>query len=216
MRENTAARLRDIHNCLVTPPEMEFTENGYPVIQPTYEVPEQMEFTAFHHITKKKPKHRAWVHFWMYDWLFERIWSRPEETMKFLKPHPGVVSPDFSMFMDIPVLVSKWNKYRNQWLGAYWQINGITVIPNIGWMGEDSYEWCFEGLPEKAVVAISTLGCLQNKETREYFMKGYQAAIDALQPKLVLLYTSTKKQMELFEGETPVRQIPMYRAVRRE
>lgn len=50
-----------------------------------------------------------------------------------------------------------YNHYRKHWLGAYWQDNGITVIPTISWSDKESFGWCFDGELVGGTVAVSSV-----------------------------------------------------------
>lgn len=69
---------------------------------------------------------------------------------------------------------------------AYWQSQGVKVIPNIQWSDEASFEYCFDGIEEGGVVAISTSGCCKSKEVRHGFMQGYRRMLEVIKPTAVL------------------------------
>ena len=84
-----------------------------------------------------------------------------------------------------PVL---YNHYRKHWLGAYWQANGINVIPTISWSGKESFDWCFDGEPIGGCVAVSSVGTQINKDTARLFAVGYAEMLARLQPKMIFFY----------------------------
>ena len=92
------------------------------------------------------------------------------------------------MYVDFPKAVQIFNHYRKHWCAAYWQEQGLTVIPTISWGEKDSWDWCFDGEPEGSVVAVSNVGCMKNKEGRKLFLDGYNEMLTRLQPKEVLFY----------------------------
>lgn len=84
--------------------------------------------------------------------------------------------------------VQIWNHYRKHWLGAYWQGNGITVIPTISWSDESSFEWCFDGEPVGGAVAVSSVGTQLNKRAAELFRLGYDEMLRRLNPSTIYFY----------------------------
>lgn len=38
------------------------------------------------------------VHFFLYDYKFERVWKNPDQDIEKLKRYKAVLSPDFSMY----------------------------------------------------------------------------------------------------------------------
>ena len=99
-----------------------------------------------------------------------------------------VCTPDFSMYTDFPLALQINSHYRKHWLGAYWQSKGITVIPTICWSDERSFEWCFDGEPEKSTVVVSSVGTQLNERSKRLFLLGYQQMMSRLQPKIVMFH----------------------------
>ena len=150
-------------------------------------------------MTEKHPEDKI-CHFYLDDYQFERVWRNPDAYLNVLSRFKAVLSPDFSMYSDFPRAVSIFNHYRKQWCGAYWQENGINVIPTVGWTRPDSYEYCFDGMPKHSLVCISTVGMFFNKEHREKFMDGYYKALDVLQPSKILFYGKVYPEITVPEG----------------
>ena len=99
-----------------------------------------------------------------------------------------VMSPDFSTYTDFPKAIQIYNHYRKHWVGAYLQEAGIQVIPTISWSTPDSFEWCFDGEPEGATVAVSSVGCMNSKEKKALFLTGYKEMVRRLQPETIIFY----------------------------
>lgn len=167
---------------------------GIPEIKPVHEcdVNKWLGFNYVKTYETKKDKSTG-VHFFLYDYQFERVWNTPDKYLTYLSRYSCVLSPDFSIFADFPLAVRVYNHYRKHWLARYWQDRGITVIPSICWSDEASFEWCFDGEPKNSVVAISDVGCRKNKEVREGFRRGYDEMMRRLNPSKILLYTKVMK-----------------------
>ena len=180
-----------------------FNGDGYFECPPI--LPIDMDITdakliGFNYVHVEKEPRDKIIHFYLDDYQFDRVWNSPENYLDVLRKYKAVLSPDFSMYEDFPRAVSLFNHYRKQWCGAYWQEHGINVIPTVGWTREDSYEYCFEGLPRNALVCISTLGMFFDKEHRAKFMKGYEVALDVLKPKKILFYGKLFPEIYVPEG----------------
>lgn len=130
----------------------------------------------------------AGVHFFIDDYQFERLWRFPDRYLPLLQEYDYILTPDFSIYVDMPLTLKIYNIYRNRVLAHYWQQNGITVIPTLQWADYRSFDFCFTGIEPGGTVAVSTLGSLQNPKSRRYWVVGMQQAIDKLQPSTVLLY----------------------------
>lgn len=128
------------------------------------------------------------VHFFLDDYQFRAVWEYPERYAQVLGRFGAVLSPDFSTYADMPVILQLWNHYRKHWLGAFWQSRGLTVVPTISWSTPASWEWCFDGEPRGGAVAISTVGVERDRNAFDFFAAGYQEMITRLQPSQILVY----------------------------
>lgn len=78
-------------------------------------------------LTCKHPEN-AGVHFFLDDYQFERFWRQPQRYLDALAKFPLVLGPTFSMYLDFPEPMQRWNHYRNQFLAALLQSKGICCI----------------------------------------------------------------------------------------
>lgn len=127
------------------------------------------------------------LHFFLDDYRFERVWTRPTAVLERLESVGAALTPDFSLWRDTPLAVQLWQIYRSRWCGAWWQYNGITTIPTATWAGPDSYEFAFEGLPQGSVLAISPVG-VRDQESRDLFRSGLAELLRQTQPSRLLVY----------------------------
>ena len=112
------------------------------------------------HRETKENKNKV-VHFFEYDYRFKRVYEDPPGMVNRLKQYRAVLSPDFSLYQDMPRVLQKVSVFKNRWCGAYYQRLGIKVIPTISWSDEKSFEYCFKGVEEGSIVAVSTVGVLR-------------------------------------------------------
>ena len=162
-----------------------------PIIKPVNDINVD-NWIGFNYVksTTRNPENTG-VNFYLEDPQFERVWNSPNRYIEVLKSFKCVLSPDYSLYINFPKAIQIYNHYRKHWLGAYWQDNGLTVIPTIAWSDKSSFEWCFDGEPEGGIVSVSNVGCMNNKETRKNFMDGYNEMLTILQPKKVLFFAHT-------------------------
>lgn len=133
----------------------------------------------------------CWVMFYEHDVKFERLWNNPKRYLKKLKRFKGVISPDFSLYRNMPLVMQQWNTYRSRALAVWLQNNGIEVIPNIRFNDERTYDFCFDGIERFKTIAVGTHGCIKNKIDKEYFKKGLAELVKRLSPKTIIVYGAT-------------------------
>lgn len=159
---------------------------GIPRIDP--ETPEVDDFIGFNFAKTCKDPESKGIHFFVDDYQFTRLWTVPDNYLDMLRRFKAVCTPDFSTYTDFPAAIQIYNHYRKHWLGAYWQQNGITVIPTISWSDEASFAWCFDGEPVGGAVAVSSVGTQASSRSRGLFLDGYNAMLECLQPAVVYFH----------------------------
>ncbi len=127
-------------------------------------------------------------HFFIDDYQFERVWARLAAYVDVLRGFDCAVTPDFSLYMDMPDPMQRWNRYRSQALGRYWQERGLKVVPTLTWAQPSSFRFCFKGIPKHSTVATSTVGVANDEGTKEIWREGMRRVMKVLEPSRVLLY----------------------------
>ena len=133
----------------------------------------------------------CWVMFYEHDVKFERLWNNPKRYLEKLKKFKGVISPDFSLYRNMPLVMQQWNTYRSRALAVWLQKNGIEVIPNVRFNDERTYDFCFDGIEKFKTVSVGTHGCIKNKVDKDYFKKGLAELVKRLSPKIIIVYGAT-------------------------
>ena len=131
---------------------------------------------------------KAGVHFFLDDYQFERIWKEPNRYINVLSKFTCILSPDFSLYMDMPKPLQIYNTYRSRLIGQYYQDKGLRVIPTISWGDKNTFNFCFRGIPKQSIVAISTIGVRRNKETLKIWEAGKNEMIRQIEPSTILIY----------------------------
>ncbi len=140
-------------------------------------------------IRANEPLDDGAVHFFLDDYRFEMVWSRPNKALEALAPYQTLLSPDFSLYRDWPLMLQLWNTYRSRWCGRFWQEQGFTVIPTVSWSTAESYDFCFLGVPRRGIVAVSAVGVnLDAPLEYRLFVDGFMEMVQRLQPQVVLSY----------------------------
>jgi hypothetical protein len=184
-KENERQRTNDTYNLDLVD---EGNADGFwqmPIIQNDNYIPK--ELIGFNYAKTSKEKNVG-IHFYLDDYQFERIWNNPENYTNILKEYDCILSPDFSLYMDMPMPMKIWNIYRSRVIGQYYQKQGIKVIPTLSWVEEDTFQFCFAGIPKGSIVSISTIGIKKNKEALKIWRAGMDEMIRKIEPSTILVY----------------------------
>lgn len=138
----------------------------------------------------------AYVCFYIDDYKFDgsrsSIWMFPQNALAILRHYRGIITPDFSLYQDFPYPLKIWNVYRMRAFGYWAGKNGLEVINNVRWGTEETYDYCFEGIPQDSIVSIGTVGGNPSKlKDRRRFEKGLEELIRRLNPHTILVYGSS-------------------------
>ena len=141
--------------------------------------------------SRKIKNHRKLnVNFYIDDVKFNRLWNNPDKYLEHLKCFHSVTMPDFSISTGdrgMPFTLNIYNKYRNHALAWYLHMNDIKVIPSVPIADKDSYDWCFDGLPQNSILSVCTNGRVRAKASRIEFCDGFKYMCDKLQPTRVII-----------------------------
>lgn len=158
-----------------------------PALAPCDEVPDDL--VGFNYVKSLRGDlRRDGVHFFLDDYQFERVWRRPDLYVRMLARFWCVLTPDFSLYRDMPLAMQLYNVFRSRLIGAFWQRHGLRVIPTLQWSTPESFDFVFDGLPERSTVAVSTVGVLTDPVATALWRLGMSEALERLRPNLVLLY----------------------------
>ncbi len=145
----------------------------------------------------RSERHSEFVVFYEYDLRFAEVLTSTEQFLEDLKMFPGVISPDCSVYRDMPLCLQIANTYMNRLIGHYLQEQGLYVIPNIRWGDERSYttavlpeKFAFLGVEKHSIVSVGTYGCIRSRTNRDYFKAGLDAMLEELEPEVVIVYGS--------------------------
>lgn len=160
--------------------------DGMPALAAVDARPEGM--VGFNYARTCRSKEGACCHFFVDDYQFERCWSAPLAQVEHLRGFDCVLAPDFSLYMDMPEPMQRWNAYRSRAVGLIWARAGLTVVPTLSWAGRKSYTFCFDGLEPRGTYAVSTVGVKGDAGAVEAWNAGMAEAMERLEPKRILLY----------------------------
>jgi hypothetical protein len=132
------------------------------------------------------PNRQKGVHFFIDDYRFESVYYYPEQSLKKLSQYSFLISPDFSLYAEMPRAIQIYNVFKNRWVAAYWQNKGLKVIPCISWSDSLSYQYCFDSIEENSIVAIGMIGCKSGNKLS--FLRGYNALIERINPSSIIVF----------------------------
>ena len=167
--------------------DIERTEGFYqmPTIEAETHIPQGL--MGFNYALTSKDFSKG-IHFYVDDYQFERIWNNPHKYIDILRDYDCVLTPDFSLYMDMPMSMKIWNVFRSRLIGQMMQDEGLTVIPTVSWAEPETFDFAFAGLPEGGVMSISTVGVKQDPHAFEIWKSGTDELIKRKKPSALLVY----------------------------
>ncbi len=159
---------------------------GFPKLRSTNYVPHDMiPFNMAK--TERYPEHK-WLHFFIDDYQFERVWNYPNKYLSLFNRFEGVVATDFSMLESMPKAQRIWNCYRN-YVMAYWlQNNCVNIVPVVEWAVYSDLDWCMAGIPCNSTLAVGIYGCSKNCLNKYGVIKGVERVCRERRPTTLICY----------------------------
>ena len=138
----------------------------------------------------------VFVNWYIDDYKFDGprgIWNSYNFVLRVLRHFAGAITPDFSTYQDFPEPLKEFATYRMRAYG-YWLGNqGIAVINNVRWGTEETFDYCFEGIPYNSIVSIGTVGGGPRKHVdKDRFEAGLIKMVETLKPHTILVYGSSE------------------------
>jgi len=135
------------------------------------------------------------LHFYIDDYRFTGMymWGHLSQFTEKVTPYKMVIAPDFSVYLDQSLALNLFQLYQNRFVSAYWQSEGLQVIPSVSWGNADSFEYCFDGLPQNSVLSIGGVGNSHHASMLQLWEYGVNLTIEQLHPKALIMYGAPKK-----------------------
>lgn len=151
--------------------------------------------------------HGQWVHSYLFDFRFRPLITNTDKYVETLRGFSGFISPDPSLYRDMPVATQIANTYLNRAVGHRVQRMGIPTVANIRWSDQRSFDFAFAGAPHNNTVATSNHGSLRGKENLYWFERGFDEMVCRLEPKRVILHGNLTDSLA---GRYPGLEIAVY------
>lgn len=174
-------------------------DNEFPILNCT-KIPILNKIVNIH--DNKSITDKCFINSFVNDYLLERYWKNCWKYINKFSISSGIMSPDYSLLINMPKPLQIFNVYRNRYIGFEWQRAGLNVIPTISWSDYNSFEYCFNGIEKGSIVAVSNIGCINDKQ-KNIFDAGYNEMIKRLQPKKII-FMANKKYKDFYENDNVI------------
>ncbi len=172
------------------------TEEEYPILDNTFisdELPKKI--IPFDKSGEVKNRKEYYVCFYCADESFNRIYIYPKKFLKYLSTFAGVITPDWSIHEDLPIIKQKENMNKNLEIAYYYGSNGIKIIPNVRAGTDKIKEEYYSAFPKYSAVAIGTYGFIKTIEEQENFDACIEDIIFYLEPRDIIVYGAMPKRV---------------------
>lgn len=169
-------------------------EYGFPLVRKQVVDLDKVELIAYSDISAKDVSnlHKG-VHFFVDDYRFESVYSNPYRSLNRLKKYAFLLTPDYSLYSEMKPWRQIESIGKSRWVGAFWQSQGCIVLPTISWGTPSSFRFSFEAIEHNSIVAVGMIGC---KQSRQGFMRGYNAMLDTIEPEAIICFGEPFPEME--------------------
>lgn len=180
-RENTYRE----YNLDLVDPECVTGFYQMPMLEKCTYIPDDL--IGFNYMLCSKNKNVG-IHCFVDDYQFERLWNNPYKYIDKILEYDAFLTPDFSLYMDMPMAMKIWNIFRSRLIGQFLQNAGMDVIPTISWAEAETFDFCFDGIEQGSVVAVSTIGVKSSEYAMQIWHQGMDEMINRIQPSAILVY----------------------------
>lgn len=137
----------------------------------------------------------AFIHFYVDDCKFDGartgIWQQPKKALEVMAHFAGIITPDYSTNQDFPEPLKVYATYRMRAFGYWAGKQGIAVANNVRWGTEETWGYCFAGIPKRSIVSVGTVGGSPRKLCdRDRFNAGFREMVRLLEPTVIVVVGS--------------------------
>ena len=157
----------------------------YPILRPTQYIP--CNVISFNERKRVLDPSKFGLDHFIYDYFQEQVWNNCDRFLDLYRSFNCVVTTDFSAYRDAPLWERKYNIGRNRTIAYYLQLNGVKIIPVASWAYMSDFDWCLDGLPHNASIAISTNGCMANFVSHAVLIDGIHKLQETLSPSHLII-----------------------------
>lgn len=146
------------------------------------------------------------IHHYLFDYLFDGkngLWYgclegsiKTKSYLNRMRTYKGVISPDYSVYIDLPLVHQLWNIYRDRLTCEWLRSKGLNVIFNLRWGDYRTYSIAFSGIEKHSVIAIGSHGLIKHPENRLIFMNGFKVMIEKVEPSKLVIYGPVLEEMK--------------------
>ncbi len=168
-----------------------------PVIHGTSKIPESL--VLFSNCEKETETKNKAVHFYQLDENFISCLSSETKLTKKLKTfkrYQSIILPDYSVYRNMALAQQIFQIYKSRAVGNFLMQNGISIIPNVRWGDERTYEFAFNGIDKWGVVAVGVQGGYRDNDNTYYFEKGFYKMLEVLVPETILCYGNLSESLK--------------------
>ncbi len=156
----------------------------------------------------RNPSHpeEYFVHHYLYDYTFDGrngVWYgciedsiKEKAYLHRMRKYMGVISPDYSVYIDLPFAHQIWNIYRDRVTCEWLRSLGLNVIFNLRWGDYRTYKYVFTGIEKHSVIAVGSHGLIKHPENRTIFMNGFREMVRRVEPSTLVIYGPYTLEMQ--------------------
>ncbi len=111
-----------------------------------------------------------------------------QQLINEIKDFAFVVCPDYSVYGNFPNYKQIDAMARSREVGYILSTYDVKVIVNFRATYDWTYELALTGICYNAIVAVGTLGCLRDNESRLLLKNSIQALVEYVKPRVVIVY----------------------------
>lgn len=142
----------------------------------------------------REENRRKGLHHFVDDCKFTAAYNNPEKYLEKVSQYAFVCTPDFSTYSDMQIWRQVESIAHSRWCGAFWQNQGVNVIPTVSWSTPESYDFCFDAIERGSIVAVGMIGC---KHSKEEFLAGYREMLRRIEPSVIIVFGKPFEEMNI-------------------
>ena len=148
---------------------------------------------------KTIPEIKEALSFLKFEWC-RRVYVWIDSIAKSLRSFEGVISPDFSVYPEMPSIERIYFARQSRIVAYRMQQLGLNIIPSTSWAFIEDFDWCLDGILPNSSLAISTNGCKREEYSRRIFLEGVEEIQNRLHPLHLIICGGGFEELEKYNN----------------
>lgn len=128
------------------------------------------------------------IRFYQDDSKEDKIWNNPQQWAERISRYRCAVCPDFSTYLEMPMIVQQFNVFKCLLMAQVIQDAGAPCIVDIANLSAEELRACYDGVEKGGIYAMSAKGGTVDGGMYDERFKALDYCLEAMNPEGIIVF----------------------------